>query len=97
MNTSVKHYIVGWGSHGCLFDGCHVARTVPDAVEIAAQHFELGRTRRAQLTRDWYLELKENPVTHESPGAEYIELTECDCGTPWVHDDSMTESEWSNG
>ena len=78
MNTPTnKHFHYGSGEHGCLYDnGPHYAETLSDAVESLAQTFELGRTRKAALKRDHYLEL--NPARD---GASYCEITSCsdDC------------------
>jgi len=84
------HFIAGSGEHGCLYDSCHVYRTVQDAVDSLADTFNLGRTRKASLKRSRYLEL--NP----RDGADYCEITQCTCAAPWTHDDSMTENDWDS-
>jgi hypothetical protein len=80
--TPVTHFIAMSGSHGCLPDHCEVFETCADSVEDLTNLFELGRTRKARLAKFRYLEL-----TRED-GAEYCEITECDCATPGVHSDS---------
>ena len=87
----LPHYIAMSGQHGCLPDHCEVFETHKAAVEDLVQLFELGRTRKARLCKDSYLELTPNPVEEnqgEDFGAEYCEITECDCDNPLVHSDS---------
>ncbi len=85
------HYIAMSGQHGCMPDHCEVFDTHGEAVEDLTQLFELGRTRKARLRKDSYLELTPNPVEEnqgEDFGAEYCEVTRCDCDNPLVHSDS---------
>jgi hypothetical protein len=85
----MTHYIIGSGSFGCLYDnGPHAHRTLKDAVEDLAQTFELGRVRRAQLRRDGFLKLG------PSFGADYCEITECTCDTPWQHNEDDSSDNW---
>ena len=81
-NNNATHFIAMSGTHGCLPDSCEVYDTHADAVEALAAMFELGRTRRTRLYAHRYLELR------RADGAEYCEITECDCATPEVHSDS---------
>ena len=77
MTLATKHFHYGSGEHGCLYDnGPHYAATLQDAVDSLAQTFDLGRTRRATLKRDYYLELNAS-----RDGASYCEITACsdDC------------------
>jgi hypothetical protein len=77
------HYIYGSGEHGCLYDsGPHYAETLQDAVEGLAQTFELGRTRKARLKKNLYLELS------TADGAAYCEITPCKCGNPLEHQEN---------
>lgn len=85
------HYIGGSGEHGCLYDSCGVYHTRQQAVDGLAETFNLGRTRKAKLKRDGYLEL--NPGRY---GADYCEITECHCAEPWTHDDMLTEDDWQD-
>jgi len=56
-----------------LYDnGPHYALSVNEAVDSLAETFSLGRTRKARLRRDQYLEL--NP---SRDGADYAEITAC--------------------
>ncbi len=87
----LPHYIAMSGQHGCLPDHCEVFESKKDAVQDLVQLFELGRTRAARLRKDSYLELIPNPIEEkqgEDFGAEYCEITECDCDNPIVHSDS---------
>jgi hypothetical protein len=87
----LPHYIAMSGQHGCLPDHCEVFESKKDAVQDLGQLFELGRTRAARLRKDSYLELTPNPIEErqgEDFGAEYCEITECDCDNPLVHSDS---------
>ena len=71
----MTHYIYGSGEYGCLYDnGPYLAESVEDAIESLACTFDLGRTRKATLRRDRYLDL--NP---RRDGAEYCEINQCDC------------------
>jgi hypothetical protein len=85
------HYIAMSGHHGCLPDHCEVFESRKDAVEDLTQLFELGRTRKARLHRDSYLELTASPIEvaqGHSFGAEYCEIETCDCDNPLTHSDS---------
>jgi hypothetical protein len=87
----VPHYIAMSGQHGCLPDHCEVFESKKDAVQDLVQLFELGRTRAARLRKDSYLELIPNPIEEkqgEDFGAEYCEITVCDCDNPLAHSDS---------
>jgi hypothetical protein len=95
----MKHYIYMSGDHGYLPDYCDVSRDHKTAVESLAQLHDLGKTRKTSLANDNYLELELTPIEKAQDhyfGAEYCEITECDCDTPWIHSDSITEEEWDN-
>ena len=83
------HYIETSGDHGCLPDHCDVSFSYDDCVESLAQLFELGKGRQAELKKNGYLELRSN-----RDGAEYCEIVECPCSTPWIHSDGMTRAEF---
>ena len=78
-----KHYIVMAGLHGCLPNYCGSCETLQDAVEDLAQLSDLGRTRKATLKRDRYLELN-----MDRDGNEYCEIITCICGDPDSHNDN---------
>ena len=76
-----KHWIAGSGEHGCLYDyGPNLHTDYQSAVDDLASLFELGRTRKARLFADHYLELDPR-----KDGASYCEITECDCQDPSEH------------
>lgn len=78
-----RHYVYGSGEHGCLYDnGPHYAETLEQAVDRLAEIFELGRTRKAKLKREHYLEIS------RKDGASYCEITECNCDNPLDHMES---------
>jgi hypothetical protein len=92
-----KHYIEMSGDHGYLPDHCDVSSDRDSCVESLAQLFDLGRTRKATLKREGYLELTPSPVEVNQGvtfGAEYCEIVECVCSTPWIHSEGMTRAEW---
>ena len=92
------HYIVGSGSHGCLYDnGPRAHKTLDAAIEDLAETFELGRGRRAKLVRDFYLKLNTRPLELNpyTDGAEYCEITTCDCATPWQHNEDDSPESWT--
>jgi len=76
------HYIAMSGMHGCLPDSCNAYEYYDSAVNELASMFELGRTRKARLYADRYLDLQ------PEDGAEYCEITECSCDKPWEHCDA---------
>lgn len=90
MSTKpLTHYIVGSGSHGCLYDnGPHAHATYQAAVDDLAETFSLGRVRKARLFADRYLELKPDD------GAQYCEIRECKCLKPWEHNEDDNPANW---
>jgi hypothetical protein len=80
--TKHTHFIAMSGAHGCLPDSCNAYETYQDAVDSLADLFELGRTRKARLFADRYLELK------SIDAAEYCEIQTCQCAEPWSHCDA---------
>lgn len=92
LPAAPKHYIAMSGSHGCLPDNCEVFDTRKAAVDSLVSLFELGRTRKARLNKNGYLELVASPIEQAqdvSFGAAYCEITECDCDNPAQHSDSL--------
>jgi hypothetical protein len=86
-----KHYIAMSGMHGCLPDHCEVFETREDAVSDLVFLFDLGRTRTARLRKESYLKLTPSAVERRQDvdfGADYCEITECDCDNPSIHSDS---------
>lgn len=82
METLKTHWIGMAGVHGCVPASCDVYDTARDAADSLADLHELGRTRRAALRRDLYLELDMG-----RDGNEYAEIVECDCADPSQHSD----------
>lgn len=78
--TPNKHYIVMAGMHGCIPNYCGSCETYAIAVDDLADMHELGRTRKAKLRKEGYLELN-----LARDGNEYCEITECDCDHPYSH------------
>ena len=85
----MTHFIIMAGLHGYLPNYCDVCDDHKTAVQSLAQVHEIGKNRTRKLSHDNYLELN-----LERDGNEYAEIQECDCDTPWVHSDSITEKEW---
>lgn len=83
------HYILLGGEHGCLPDYCAAFKTYADAVNDAAQLYELGRRRVRELRASGNLEL--NPGRD---GASYCEIVSCDCDKPWTHSEMDSEDNW---
>lgn len=99
------HYIYGSGSYGCLYDQVGVADTFEHALLALAATLNLGRSRRARLRHSksprggvsghqfgqpfvWSLALK--PVDR----ADYCEIVECFCATPWIHSEDSKQEDW---
>lgn len=88
-NKPLTHYIVGSGSHGCLYDdGPYAHATYQDAVDDLVETFSLGRARKARLFANRSLELK------PGDGAQYCEITECKCLKPWEHNEDDNPANW---
>jgi hypothetical protein len=83
--TLHTHYIAMSGTRGCLPDSCNAYEFYESAVNELAAMFELGRTRKARLFADRYLDLS------QADGAEYCEITECCCLKPWEHCDAGSD------
>lgn len=88
-----KHFIALSGDHDCIPDYCQAYVTRQEAVDSLAEMFDLGRTRKARLAHDGYLELSKQ----RGDGAEYAEITACDCGQPWQHGDDDGPENWGMG
>lgn len=95
-----KHYVVGSGSFGCMYDnGPRAYTTLDDAVEDLAQTFELGRVRRKALKDGGYLELDADLSLIERNqgrrfGADYCEIMQCSCNAPWEHNEDDSPDNW---
>jgi hypothetical protein len=89
LKPDTSHYIGGSGEYGCLYDSCGVYKSLQDAVDGLADTFNLGRTRKATLKRYNHLDLHPG-----RDGADYCEITVCNCPTPWIHDENSDEDDW---
>ena len=76
------HYIGMAGLHGCMPQTCGAYDTAEAAAESLGDTHDLGRKRRAELWRDWSIELN-----LKRDGNEYAEISECDCDDPESHND----------
>lgn len=74
----MKHFIAMNGSYGCI----------PDAVDTLVDSLELSRRQTTELRQTGSVACK------RSQGADYCEISECTCDTPWSHDEQATEEEW---
>jgi hypothetical protein len=92
----MTHYIAMGGLHGYMPSHCGVWDTYEGAVSDMVSMYELGKGRAKLLKKDGSLELRndgdEFPFIND--GNEYIEITECNCDEPWIHDEGLTEKEW---
>lgn len=77
------HYLYGWGTFGCLYDGCGCADTALEAAQSVAEALALGPTVARMLRNKRYMELggKHN--------VDYAEIVECSCLHKEVHSVSI--------
>lgn len=75
------HYIYGWGTFGCLYDGGGLANTALEAAQSIAEALALGPTAARTLRNLCYIELggKYN--------VDYAEIVECSCSHKEAHYD----------
>lgn len=89
------HYIWGYGSAGCLYDymGCSVSADA--AVETCQSIYDLTDEEAECLKEHWHFD-KEEWVLYS------LSINDCDCDTPWVHEECPDEHmlfewiEWLN-
>ena len=79
------HYIAMSGSYGCLPDYLAVLPTVKAAAQSLGCIHELSERKIKALARDRYIDLSE--------GADYAEISECDCSSPRDHDPELTDED----
>jgi hypothetical protein len=77
-----QHWILMYASAGCLPDYIDVYERKGDALESARTIFEISRREQRELARDGYL-------TREEWVLYSLQLTDCDCDTPWIHSESQ--------
>jgi len=85
----MKHYIGMGGMHGYMPNFCDVYSTYKNCIEGIACIQDLGKNRKARLKRDGCLELN-----LRRDGNEYVEIQECDCNEPWIHQDGESKDSW---
>lgn len=85
----MKHFIAMGGLHGCLPSHCEVYDNYEDAVSGLTDIYELGKRRAELLRKNGGLELN-----MRRDGNQYVEITECDCDEPWIHDEGITQKGW---
>lgn len=85
----MKHFIAMNGSFGCIPDACYVLRTRKDAVDTMKDSLELSRRQTTELRQTGSVNCT------RSQGADYCEISECDCKEPWTHDENASEDDWS--
>ena len=86
----MKHYIALSGMCGCLADCCMVFTDRNDAIGSILFVHDLEDCD--QCVKD----LEQNGIIEcPNSGADYIEIIECECECPWVHDDGFTKEDWA--
>jgi hypothetical protein len=103
----MTHYVAMSGLRGCIPNTCDVHRSRRVAVAHLAEALDLetggldnradygGRfhgERQGSLARDGYRDL-----SLYAYGAEYADVIACQCATPWIHSDDLTEEAWKAG
>lgn len=96
------HFVAMAGLRGgYLPNYCDVAPTLDDAVENLCFVHDFGRVLRKRLKDDKVLYLDEiadsmpgNVTWQERWGNELIEIYECHCDEPWVHQDDKTKAQF---
>jgi hypothetical protein len=84
----MKHYIALGGFSGYLPSSCEVYTKREDALENLEYGFELSEDQLDEVIKTGIVYL--NPIH----GADYCEVQECDCATPWTHSEDMEEVQW---
>jgi hypothetical protein len=90
------HYIYGSGMVGCLYDnGPHYAATLEDAIDGALFAFDDLETSEEHPNSDALVNAEKDlradgihyfPASvRRDAGADYIEISECDCDDPSEH------------
>lgn len=81
VKTVLTHFIGMNGTSGCMPDSCNAYAERKGAVESLSELLELDAEQTAELESTGYTR-----CTQEQ-GADYAEITECHCPTPWDHSD----------
>ncbi len=90
------HYIYGSGSFGCLYDyGPNYAATVEDAIDgLLCVFSDLSEDEESELKAG----LADGNSSHHfhdkhEAGADYCEVSACDCDNPGEHDDDYQDAD----
>ncbi len=83
-----RHWTYGSGMCGCLFDsGPHVAERLGDAIEGVLVPFDdLDETELEQAKANLRLNFIHYFAHPQEAGAQYCEVSGCDCPDPRTHD-----------
>ncbi|MEI6297620.1 MAG: hypothetical protein WCO84_08370 [bacterium] len=84
----MTHYIAIGGEHGCMPDNCSAYETKENAIEGLNCIYELSRGQLKELKQYDSTDLNRNQ------GGAYCEISECDCDSPWEHDEFGDEKDW---
>ena len=84
----MKHFIAMGGEFGCMPDNCSTCRSFEGAVSTLDTIYELSETQVKYLKAIGIAYL-----TREQGGA-YCDVSECDCDTPWIHDEFGVKDDW---
>lgn len=91
VTKMTTHFIAMAGLRGCLPEYCDVFENEEVAAESLLFIHEVspdGAERSLLIGLGiLYLDLK----TH---GNEYLQITDCSCGEPWIHQDNLSPEEW---
>lgn len=87
-HPTFNHWTYGSGMCGCLFDsGPGVAERLGDAIEAVLAPFDdLDETELEQAKANLRLNLIHYFANPEQAGAQYCEVSGCDCPNPRQHD-----------
>lgn len=83
-----KHYVYGSGMSGCLYDnGPNLAETIEEATESLLCVFsELDDKEKEELRVNLRVDGIHYFSNRSFAGADYCDVTPCDCDSPEDHD-----------
>lgn len=84
------HYVGMNGTSGCIPDSFRAYHSLSDAVDSLSDLLELTKGQRKELHSSGYV-----ACTPEQ-GADYAEISECDCPAPWEHSERDDDSKWQD-
>lgn len=90
-----SHWILMNGTSGCMPDSCDAYAEQKQAVESAAQRFDdLSDRAQKRMLRD----LRQYGIHYfdnaRTVGADYVEVVDCDCESPWEHSETGERDSW---